>query len=105
MQNLSRTIILSEFHKLQNVIKIHHSAFCRITCKLQNVFKMINSDEILQIFHYSADILQFASDSSFCRMMNSDDILQLAKSTENFSFLINSESCKINVESYILIIF
>ena len=34
--------------------------------------------------------------------MNSDDILLLAKFIENLSFLINSASSEINVESWIL---
>jgi hypothetical protein len=46
-----------------------------------------------------------AIDSAECRIINFDDILQLAKSDENFSFVINSASCKINVEFYILITF
>ena len=48
-----------------------------------------------------------AINSAKCRMMNSDNILHPAKSTasENLSFLINSASCKILVEFYILIRF
>ena len=41
-------------------------------------------------------------DFAKCGMMNSHNILQFAKSTENLSFLINSASCKIMVEFYIL---
>ena len=39
------------------------------------------------------------------RIMNSDNILLLAKSIESLSFLINSASCKIKVEFYIVIRF
>ena len=53
----------------------------------------------------SDDILQFAHDSAKCRRMNFDNILQFVKFTENLSFLINSASCKIKVEFYILIRF
>ena len=46
-----------------------------------------------------------AINSVKCRMKNLDDILQFAKSIENLSFLINSASCEIKAECYILIIF
>ena len=42
-------------------------------------------------------------DFAKCRMMNSDDLLLFAESFENLSFIINSASCKIKVEFYILI--
>ena len=63
------------------------------------------------VFHHSQyhsdNILQIVHNSPKYRMpvMNSDDILQFAKSIENLSFLVNSASCKIMVESYILIRF
>ena len=44
-----------------------------------------------------------AIDFAKCRMMNSDDLLLFAESFENLSFIINSASCKIKVEFYILI--
>jgi hypothetical protein len=46
-----------------------------------------------------------AINSAKCGMMNSDDILRLVKYIENLSFLINSASCEIKVESYVLIRF
>ena len=45
-------------------------------------------------------ILQILHDSAFPRIMNSEDILLFAIFIENLSFLVNSVSCKIKVESY-----